>query len=525
MSIADDHRDVFLRYVKTEELAIESGTCIELPERRDPKFAIIRKETVTVTLDLDDGRHEGPIHAGELVYIPPYCRCTIYNEEGRAARVAMIRFRVEHRGHIVAEGLQPYPMPGKGGSLSGFRVPQSVTWIPDFTSGDPNSAEEPAVYYRLQSHLYAIASAYAAYAEKPRNTEDELIDYVERTKQHMLDRYSEPADMEQFARLSGASSSRFYELFRRQTGLSPHKFMTTVRLNESLRLLASSRIPVMDVAHSVGYADELYFSRLFKKHMGMSPTEYAACAQKRIVMPPVFVGDISVLGIMPELVLERGWSEVPDTRPYIEQIIASNPELILTSPISDELSETLSAIAPVVSLAWKEKSWRDRLLQLSEVLGISTVAQRWLDFYDSKAENARFHVRRTLGETPYLLASTFGVRFRVYGKLTSKIKDLVYDDLQVTAPGVAGEIGMLEPATFDEIAQINSDNVLFFAPDSWTDDKCAKLEERWRRLKGNRADARCLIVRCQAPLVYNAATYESMIDRIVEQLPSMKRHE
>jgi AraC-like DNA-binding protein len=520
MSAAGEYRDVFLRYVKTEELTLEGGLWIELPERRYPKFAMIKKETVTVTLDLEDGRRTGPIHAGELVYIPPYCRCTIHNDESRAARVAMIRFQVERRGRAVPEGLQPYPLAGKGDSLSGFRVPQSVTWIPDFTSGDPNAEVEPAVYYRLQSHLYAIASAFAAYAgdaEKPGGADDELIDYVERTKQHMLDRYSEPADMEQLARLSGASSSRFYELFRRQTGFSPHKFITTVRLNESLRLLANSRIPVMDVAHSVGYADELYFSRLFKKHMGMSPTEYAACAQKRIVIPPVFAGDISVLGIMPELVLDRGWSEAPDTGPYIEQIRASHPELILTSPITEELRTTLSSIAPVISLAWKENSWRDRLLQISDVLDISTVAKRWLAFYDIKVENARFHVRRTFGETPYLLASTFGVRFRVYGKRTSKIKDLFYDDLQVAAPGAAGDIGMLEPATFDEIANIDADNLLFLAPESWPADRCAQLEERWRKLKGNRTDTRCLIVRCKSPLMYNAATYESIIDRLVGQ--------
>jgi AraC-like DNA-binding protein len=331
----------------------------------------------------------------------------------------------------------------------------------------------------------------------------------------MQEHYADPIDVEELARQSGASPGRFYQAFRKHTGLSPHKYMTTVRLNVSLGMLAHSGASITEVAHSTGYSDELYFSRLFKKHMGMSPTEYAVCANKKIVMPPIFVGDLSVLGITPEWVLDRGWSDNPDK--YVGKLAESRPELILTSPIPDELRLTLSEIAPVVSLNWKEYPWKERLLEISELLGISSVAERWLAFYDRKVENARQHVRRHLGDTPFLLASSFGERFRVYGMQMNKVKDLFYDDLQVTQPAQAHKFGLLEVGTVREIGELECDNLLLLMPIARSDESIAALEEEWLTNKPNRP-ARCFVIRYEEPLMYNASMYESLIDQTVNLL-------
>lgn len=514
---------MMLHYVGTEERKLGSESRLELAEEPCPLFGFVSKGTAKITLRRGVVGRTGKVLSGELFYVPANTRCKIENVDAGTFHGIFVRFRWE-TGSDVHRGMTMEGERSADFELCSFRVPQIRGWMSDFLSDGGELA--PDAFFQLQSHLYAIASVFASYSQKPKGADDELVGYVEQTRRYMLEHYADPIDVEELARQSGASPGRFYQAFRKHTGLSPHKYKTTIRLNVSLGMLAHSNVSITEVAHSAGYADELYFSRLFKKHMGMSPTEYAACAGKRIVMSSIFVGDLAVLGIAPDWVLDRGWSDNP--QPYVRKLEETRPELILTSPIPDELRRTLTAIAPAVSLHWKGYSWKARLLQISEWLGISTVAERWLAFYDRKVENARLHVRRHLGDTPFLLASSFGARFRVYGMQMNKVKDLFYDDLQVGQPDQAHTFGLLEVGTLREIAELGCDHLLLLMPVSMTDESLAALEEEWRALKPARP-ARCCIIRYEAPLMYNASMYESLIDQTVnallqKELPMRKVH-
>ncbi|MBP1156256.1 MULTISPECIES: helix-turn-helix domain-containing protein [unclassified Paenibacillus] len=508
-------RESSLHYLNTEELNVESLHSMELPESDDPMFGFVMKESVKVSLESETKRRAGKVLSGELFFIPPNCRCMIENNEGGASQVIIIRFRSERSTlSIIQPSVQKFRMSDEF-RLYSFRMPQIRSWIQDFMSDCGH--DEPVLYYQLQSHLYAMASAFILSIQKSGAVDDDLIDYVEQTKLYMLEQYYASMDIEEIARLSGLSPNRFYQSFRRHTGLSPHKFITTIRLNASLCLLSNTPSSVMDVAHSVGYSDELYFSRLFKKHMGMSPTEYAASARIRIAnLSPVFQGDLSVLGITPKLTLRRGWSDYQEK--YVHQIASCKPELILTSPIPEDLYRRLSQIAPVVMLHWKGMSWKERLLNISQTLGLSTVAERWLSYFDMKVENARFHIRRQLGNEPFLLVGTFEDQYRVFGMQHKKMRDLFYDDLQVTPPARAGEVSFLKVMTLSEVASLDCNNVLFLVPTTASEQFCVKLEEDWRRLKRNRQDKHCLFIRYDEPLLYNPSMHESLLDQTVNQL-------
>jgi len=66
----------------------------------------------------------------------------------------------------------------------------------------------------------------------------------------------------------------FSRIFKTQTGLSPQEFLLKYRMKMACVLLESSSLTIKEIATSVGYSDQLAFSRLFKKHMDISPTEY-----------------------------------------------------------------------------------------------------------------------------------------------------------------------------------------------------------------------------------------------------------
>ncbi len=71
------------------------------------------------------------------------------------------------------------------------------------------------------------------------------------------------------------------KLFKKETGLTPHEYLTAKRMERAGSLLSSgitnrySNYSVSQVAEACGFAEPLYFSRVFKKYFGVSPSEYS----------------------------------------------------------------------------------------------------------------------------------------------------------------------------------------------------------------------------------------------------------
>ncbi len=76
------------------------------------------------------------------------------------------------------------------------------------------------------------------------------------------------------ANYTGLSVSHFSALFRSATGHSPLEYFNMIKIQEACRLLDYSAMRINQICHKVGIEDCYYFSRLFSKVIGMSPTEY-----------------------------------------------------------------------------------------------------------------------------------------------------------------------------------------------------------------------------------------------------------
>ena len=80
-------------------------------------------------------------------------------------------------------------------------------------------------------------------------------------------------------RMDAGTHSREYlrKLFRSQIGCTPAAYLERLRIEHAVKLLTANRTPrytVSDIAELCGYYDANYFTRVFKKHMGVSPREY-----------------------------------------------------------------------------------------------------------------------------------------------------------------------------------------------------------------------------------------------------------
>ena len=110
----------------------------------------------------------------------------------------------------------------------------------------------------------AVAEAKAVHYSHPLR---KVIDYI---NLHL----SNGLSMEELSRVSGVSQSHLSKIFKEETGLTTSEFIAKARCEKAAELLKRSDLPVQDIAAFVGYIDNNYFVKVFKKWSRKSPTEY-----------------------------------------------------------------------------------------------------------------------------------------------------------------------------------------------------------------------------------------------------------
>ncbi len=90
------------------------------------------------------------------------------------------------------------------------------------------------------------------------------------------DDIAEPIEVADLADAAEMSVAQLERTARRVLGLSPKQLVMRFRLEEGLRLLTTTELPMADVAHRCGYYDQSAFSRHFRKVVGSPPAAYRA---------------------------------------------------------------------------------------------------------------------------------------------------------------------------------------------------------------------------------------------------------
>ncbi|HSV80699.1 MAG TPA: helix-turn-helix domain-containing protein [Ramlibacter sp.] len=86
--------------------------------------------------------------------------------------------------------------------------------------------------------------------------------------------YANAAPVAQMVALSQLPERTFTRRFHQATGMTPLDYVHHVRLEEAKQLLEGSAAPVEAIAVDIGYSDSSFFSRLFRRKVGMSPLQY-----------------------------------------------------------------------------------------------------------------------------------------------------------------------------------------------------------------------------------------------------------
>lgn len=91
---------------------------------------------------------------------------------------------------------------------------------------------------------------------------------------YMHSNYMNRISLEEVANHVNLSPSYFCRIFKEEIGLSFSSYLNTIRVNQSKRLMASGQLSFVDIANMIGFPDQSYFNKIFKRFTGQTPKKY-----------------------------------------------------------------------------------------------------------------------------------------------------------------------------------------------------------------------------------------------------------
>lgn len=97
---------------------------------------------------------------------------------------------------------------------------------------------------------------------------------IRAARAYIDEHYTSDITLADVAAASNLSPSRLSGLFKSETGSSVMAYRNELRLVKAAQLLLHSNLRIADIGSRVGYPEQAFFSRIFRKHLGMSPRQY-----------------------------------------------------------------------------------------------------------------------------------------------------------------------------------------------------------------------------------------------------------
>lgn len=179
------------------------------------------------------------------------------------------RFAVTHY-HIPQNEIEEFPL-----YRSHFSFPiGSSAKIPILVEQLLQNQSVPGAAALFRSKLLFTTLLGEIFESSKRRLADDDSALAEQIMEYMRRSYAEGVTIAQIAIRFGLDRRRLAELFERHVGMSPSNYLIECRILKAKELLCTCSCPVKQIAECVGYSDSLYFSKAFKKRLGLSPSEF-----------------------------------------------------------------------------------------------------------------------------------------------------------------------------------------------------------------------------------------------------------
>jgi len=157
------------------------------------------------------------------------------------------------------------PLPKQLSHLSGSGIEKELGAFVEAC----HSRDEVSRWY-LNQQLFVLLS-HIAHHSRPKEAEPDLANRIA----HYLRQHArEPFSTRQLEKAFFLSYKHMAAVFKKSHAQTMHEYHERLRMEEGARLLRETLLPVGEISERLGFSDQLYFSRCFRRFAGVSPTEY-----------------------------------------------------------------------------------------------------------------------------------------------------------------------------------------------------------------------------------------------------------
>lgn len=244
-----------------------------VPGRRDwPNHSVKDLELVLIVngcFTADDPEHQRTeLQAGDVLLIRTGHPCNLLFSSGQKNVISCIHFELMKRQSIAAGDYTIGPdTPWVIHARNDWQIVELFRKCASLSDSLHmyNEALQNTVFKELWIRLMALYAGQIS-----RGMDDRINGMAAFIRENL----KEPITRQDLANEFGITPEHVNYVFKRHLGICPSQLIKRERVREATRLLDSGRYSISEVAGRVGYKDPLYFSRVFREVMGVSPRKY-----------------------------------------------------------------------------------------------------------------------------------------------------------------------------------------------------------------------------------------------------------
>ena len=211
------------------------------------------------------------ISANQCIVLPAFIPHAYGSSQKNPWTIYWIHFKGELAGFYAEDFHLPVSIiPGEKS-----RIYDRISIFEDIFNALEHGYSKTNIYF-ANSLLYSFLGSikYLGVFRESKNRHNSREDIVEKAISFMRENVERKVSLSELGKYLGYSNSYFITVFKKRTGFSPIDYMIQLKMQVACSLLDFTDMKINQICHKVGITDTYYFTKLFTKMTGKSPTQY-----------------------------------------------------------------------------------------------------------------------------------------------------------------------------------------------------------------------------------------------------------
>lgn len=456
----------------------------------------------TATIMLDDTAYK--LHSGCSILLRPFSTFRLLNDSSRTVRLQYLHYQPLRHGKFqdslqssaILEGILQEQHPVQTSSAVTLHTLLTPLEQAFKEHGERGELRRQLHFLELLLHLQAQHQIQGL----------SMSDTLQHTIDYMEENFAKPIALSELPVLAGMTPSSYCRAFKKLTGITPGNYLTRIRLLRAKELMSEGKTTLREIAQCVGYQDELYFSRVFKKTEGMSPSAYMKRKDRRIAVVSSYLlqDHLLALGIQPiaapayptyfhtpsgfpSYLHDRlqGTAALPAERPLnFSDVVRLAPDMIIKTESLINPNDRQWKTSPHTIFIHPSACWEQYLREIAGRVSKEQTADRIIERMARVEEEARMQLAPITSRGTWIIIRLLPGDCRLYGRKEHALTDLIYQRLGFQ-PDARIQHGFYQSLAFEDVLQLNPEQILIM----WSETQeivQAYKDERWLSLQAVR---------------------------------------